>query len=357
MIGSALEFCAMKRQQQSDSPTSRQKKARTCLVFDLPTLKELESKSKTYVSQPKQLSGFSKYSDGKVQFDRSLLKRLHKGAPLGSDLLEGLDEYKEPPNNAPIEHLIDAMAPQNRAQHDSEAPTEPNRMFHIVTYRNNLNKIMGTPYNTNNPFSFFVQRIENTLYLDVHLTEDSSQGNIYQKQGAYAGRRYEVLSSEDNTDSVGGEYCGVFSMMLGTKRLLIGAELDGCADDGKYIELKTFRLLKTPKDKFSFERYKLLAFWIQSYIVGVPLIRVGFRDDKFKLTKEQTFSTTELPRFASSYWKSSVCLNFADSFLDWLIAQDIHDNTVYLVNFDPRGKKITMSSTSKAQFVTKPINL
>ncbi|CAK4085716.1 unnamed protein product [Aphanomyces euteiches] len=204
----------MKRQQQSDSPTSRQKKARTCLVFDLPTLKELESKSKTYVSQPKQLSGFSKYSDGKVQFDRSLLKRLHKGAPLGSDLLEGLDEYKEPPNNAPIEHLIDAMAPQNRAQHDSEAPTEPNRMFHIVTYRNNLNKIMG--------------RIENTLYLDVHLTEDSSQGNIYQKQGAYAGRRYEVLSSEDNTDSVGGEYCGVFSMMLGTKRLLVrcSASLD-----------------------------------------------------------------------------------------------------------------------------------
>jgi RAT1-interacting protein len=91
-------------------------------------------------------------------------------------------------------------------------------------------------------------------------------------------------------------------MTLGRTKLLVGAELDGQDEHGQYVELKTYRILATPKDRISFERYKCLAFWIQSYLVGVPLIRCGFRDDRFRLCKEQTFELTALPQFGHKYW-------------------------------------------------------
>jgi hypothetical protein len=45
-------------------------------------------------------------------------------------------------------------------------------------------------------------------------------------------------------------------------------------------ELKTNKMLTTERDRTSFERYKLLKFWSQSFLAGVPRVVVGFRDDE-----------------------------------------------------------------------------
>ncbi|ETV72077.1 hypothetical protein, variant 1 [Aphanomyces astaci] len=301
----------MKRSgESSDVEARRSKQARMhdgVLVLPIPSMRELMQRSKQRISKPVQVSGFSKYPDGHVTYDRSLLKLLKKAAPLNSDLLEGMDAYAEPPNTAPLEHVIDAMLPANRHLHNHTTDAQPLPKYHVVTYRNNLNKIMGTPYNTNSAYTMQMQRIQGCVYLNVtlsHIPPSSFSSN--QAQGAYAGRRYEVLSS---AAVGGGEYCGVFSVSLGQKKLLIGAEMDGVTaskddddDTTNYVELKTFRILNTPKDRFTFERYKLLAFWIQSYLVGVPTIRVGFRNESFILTKEQAFETADLPRYGDKHW-------------------------------------------------------
>jgi hypothetical protein len=44
-------------------------------------------------------------------------------------------------------------------------------------------------------------------------------------------------------------------------------------------ELKTNKLLNTEKDIVSFERYKLIKFWAQAFIAGIPRVVVGYRDD------------------------------------------------------------------------------
>jgi hypothetical protein len=39
-------------------------------------------------------------------------------------------------------------------------------------------------------------------------------------------------------------------------------------------------VIATERDRTSFERYKLLKFWSQSFLAGVPRVVVGFRDDE-----------------------------------------------------------------------------
>ncbi|ETV72078.1 hypothetical protein, variant 3 [Aphanomyces astaci] len=272
-----------------------------------------------------------------------------------------MDAYAEPPNTAPLEHVIDAMLPANRHLHNHTTDAQPLPKYHVVTYRNNLNKIMGTPYNTNSAYTMQMQRIQGCVYLNVtlsHIPPSSFSSN--QAQGAYAGRRYEVLSS---AAVGGGEYCGVFSVSLGQKKLLIGAEMDGVTaskddddDTTNYVELKTFRILNTPKDRFTFERYKLLAFWIQSYLVGVPTIRVGFRNESFILTKEQAFETADLPRYGDKHWHPSVCVAFTDLVLSWFVEQPLQEMAVYTVEYKPQTKCMTMSLSTTPPFVKTPLS-
>ena len=42
-------------------------------------------------------------------------------------------------------------------------------------------------------------------------------------------------------------------------------------------------------------RYKLMKFWAQSFLVGVPRIVCGFRDDEGLVKSLQTFKTTDIP--------------------------------------------------------------
>ena len=43
-------------------------------------------------------------------------------------------------------------------------------------------------------------------------------------------------------------------------------------------------------------RYKLLKFWVQSFLANVPTIVVGFRDDNGFLRSVQTLETLTVPR-------------------------------------------------------------
>jgi hypothetical protein len=63
----------------------------------------------------------------------------------------------------------------------------------------------------------------------------------------------------------------------------------------QYVELKTSALL-TERRQHSFERYKLLKFWAQSFLLNVPTIVVGFRTDDGQVKKLQAFKTLEIPK-------------------------------------------------------------
>ena len=87
----------------------------------------------------------------------------------------------------------------------------------------------------------------------------------------------------------------------------------------KWVELKTSAEIGTKKDKLKYER-KLLKFWVQSFLLGVPKIIVGFRNEAGILTRLEELQTREIPskvgKQGKGTWDGNLCINFTACFLE-----------------------------------------
>ena len=65
---------------------------------------------------------------------------------------------------------------------------------------------------------------------------------------------------------------------------------------------------------------KLMKFWIQSFLLGVPKIIVGFRSQDGILKRVEEMDTGSIPgivkRRGKGTWDGNMCINFAATFLD-----------------------------------------
>jgi hypothetical protein len=85
------------------------------------------------------------------------------------------------------------------------------------------------------------------------------------------------------------------------------------------VELKTSAEIRGPGDLEAFHR-KLMKYWIQSFLLGVPKIIVGFRTRDGVLVDIQEIETHKIPETVNSgpnpSWNADMCVNFAAAFLD-----------------------------------------
>ena len=85
------------------------------------------------------------------------------------------------------------------------------------------------------------------------------------------------------------------------------------------VELKTSAEIENVRDQTKFER-KLLKFWIQSFLLGVPKIVVGFRTSSGILQRIEELDTQSIPEKVTGrgrgLWDGNTCINFAISFLE-----------------------------------------
>jgi hypothetical protein len=69
----------------------------------------------------------------------------------------------------------------------------------------------------------------------------------------------------------------------------------------------------------TFER-KLMKFWIQSFLLGVPKIIVGFRTQDGILKRVEEMDTASIPgtvkRRGKGTWDGNMCINFTAAFLE-----------------------------------------
>lgn len=90
-------------------------------------------------------------------------------------------------------------------------------------------------------------------------------------------------------------------------------------DPINWVELKTTAELSNDKEKLKYER-KLLKFWAQSFLLGVPKIVVGFRDRDGMLLRLEELETHGLPgkvkREGRGSWDGNICINFTAAFLE-----------------------------------------
>lgn len=78
--------------------------------------------------------------------------------------------------------------------------------------------------------------------------------------------------------------------------------------------------MHNPREVVKFER-KLLRFWAQSFLLGVPKIMVGYRTQAGFLTRISEMETQRIPgmvKRGSGVWDGNVCINLTAAFLEFL---------------------------------------
>lgn len=98
-----------------------------------------------------------------------------------------------------------------------------------------------------------------------------------------------------------------------------------------WVELKTSAEIRGSNDQFKFDR-KLMRYWIQSFLLGVPKIIVGFRNMDGILTHVEELKTISIPdevqRRGMARWDGNVCIKFTSLFLECRLCSPfylIHD--------------------------------
>ncbi|XP_065877628.1 NAD-capped RNA hydrolase DXO1 [Euphorbia lathyris] len=329
-------------------------------VSELKFLKSEETLSRKIVAfqAPCELGCYSRVEGGDVYFDdRSLrLFKRYVSEDVGADLNEGFDTFieKKDLGSEGFGDLLGCIRDKNI----------PLQNMHFVTYRNNLNKILATAYIRHEPWEMGVHKRNGVVYLDVHKLPEKPQSELDRRR-CYWGYCFESLATEDPRRGDGEgihhvdanvEYCSVLKTKLGAHRILMGAEMDCCdsTNEGKrfYVELKTSRELAYHTEE-RFEREKLLKFWIQSFLAGVPYIVIGFRDDAGRLVRTERLTTKDITNRvkAKNYWQGGVCLAFADEVLCWLYGT-VKENEDYILQF---AAPFTRLELLQAQSCPEPI--
>ncbi|PVF93357.1 RAI1-domain-containing protein [Serendipita vermifera] len=324
-----------------ESTTRAAPKARQESMSAPMTLKSLKLPPKSQPAtlpnfqKPVQLISFSYTPERKQLFDNSAMK-FFVGPPRGADLSYGYANWvKRPEEKGRLDGLLQAITQKPCLETMAKA--------HLVCWRGILCKILVAPYEERDSWTLNVMMRNGVLYLEEHLTNDQLREKESmperQRQQTYYGYSFESWCTSDQprrrdgASQWGGDvntneqWCSVVKGKLGDFRLVMGGEVD-CVRDrytgqpDTYVELKTSMTIRpgVVSDEKSFEK-KLLKFYFQSFLLGVPEIIVGFRNPRGILQTLQTFKTLEIPRMVRGKpdaWDPNLCLAWGNTFLQQL---------------------------------------
>lgn len=146
-----------------------------------------------------------------------------------------------------------------------------------------------------------------------------------------AATREEIEGREDLVVNNNAQYCSIARTGIGRAKLVLGGEVDAIWDNKperkedpiNWVELKTSAEIRNDRDMVKFER-KLLKFWAQSFLLGVPKIIVGFRDQDGIVRRLDDLETASIPskvkKSGRGTWDGNICINFAASFLECMLS-------------------------------------
>ena len=125
----------------------------------------------------------------------------------------------------------------------------------------------------------------------------------------------------------------------GKQSILYAAEVD-CLDLGKtdadqmenFVEIKTTREMYHENQYRNFQKFKLIKFWAQSYLIGIPKIYCGMKNDQHVVEHIEQHNVHQIPQQCSAYWSRKQCLNFLWQFITFVQELVIDDDPkqVYL---------------------------
>jgi len=308
------------------------------------------------VKRPREIACFSYDERHQFLLDDSSI-RYYYPPNLGADLSRGFDTF-EKLNDTADEHLDGLL----KTIIDLEQKTGKRLDVSIVTWRGMVTKLMSAIFSDRDGFEMNATLFQDTIFLEEnHKYKLDSQarqsaqrpqpGRPSQDMMSFWGYKFETLcllpdtwantpreyieNREDEVVNNHAQYCSVVRTEIGNTSLVIGGEVDAVwdykpSDDRpiNWVELKTSADIRNDRDTITFER-KLMKFWIQSFLLGVPKIIVGFRTPDGILKRVEEMDTASLPstvkRRGKGTWDGNMCINFASALLDFIKATVIGD--------------------------------
>lgn len=239
---------------------------------------------------------------------------------------------------------------------DPKSSNEPKIDF--VCFRGLLTSICATIYENKDDWLICATKFKSIIYLCAFDTDE----NIRRRETATErdkvmcswGYKFEQFMAADTPESKPNlsvpvnekeEYCIVLKGRLNNHTLLFSAEVDGKdpaylkksdndpTSTESYIELKTSRIITSDRQNRNFCRFKLLKWWLQSFLVGIPKIICGFRDDRGIVQNLRMFDVKGIPKMAENMWSPASCLNFCSQFLDFVQQCVVKDNPSVVYKF------------------------
>ncbi|KAL9601856.1 MAG: hypothetical protein Q9219_002208 [cf. Caloplaca sp. 3 TL-2023] len=294
---------------------------------------------------------------------------------------------------------------------DLERRTASRCQADIITWRGMMTKIVAAPFDMFNRFEMKATRFQGTIFIEEDhaqkLASRQAQHNQPPQPGTASqdlmsywgmpcysprpgdllyshsdttqlpppGYKFETLSllpvpwAEASRDYIEGredmivnnnaQYCSVVKTGIGTSKLILGGEVDAIWDIKppdlshpiNWVELKTAATPNSDRDLLKYER-KLLKFWIQSFLLGVPRIIVGFRSREGVLQSLKELETARIPGMVKhkgkGNWDGNVCINFAAEWLEWLRATIAEDGGVWRIRKREKGPVIEVSKIEES---------
>ncbi|KAL2207502.1 Dhp1-interacting protein Din1 [Sarocladium strictum] len=322
------------------------------------------------VKRPKEFTCFSYDADHQFRLDDSSIKYYYTPR-LGADLSEGFDTFVKN-DDSKAEHLDSLL--KTIAAHEEKTGQKIDA--NLVTWRGMMTKIMAAPFERFDGFEMNV-----TLYDDCLFIEEDHESKMHSRRNEqpakprrgppleymqFWGYKFETLSTlpkpwaETPRDFIENrerevvnnkeQYCSVVRTGVGATTLCLGGEVDAIWDSKpvvpgspiNWVELKTSQEIRGQGDMDAFHR-KLMKFWIQSFLLGVPKIIVGFRTRDGILAEVKEIETHTIPETVNSgpnpQWNADMCVNFAAAFLDWL-RNTITEDGVWRIRRQPQAPTI-----------------
>ncbi|GAA5926765.1 uncharacterized protein JCM15063_000364 [Sporobolomyces koalae] len=281
---------------------------------------------------------------------------LYREPRLGSNLNQGFHEavWRDGTVDEGLDSLLDSLA----AYAENDPTGAADRILGkvaVITWRGMMTKLMLAMYEAESAskgmradgWEMNAMLIDGCLYLEessppskLAAKAASESASAVHSYYGYSFESFSTTSVPPSRSSHGEEeafgvpntnvqWCSVVKTNLAGFRLVLGGEVDCLRPEADlksitsrdFIELKTNIVIQSQRDEINFERQKLLKHYIQSFLLGVPTITVGFRTREGELAALQTFDTLDIPRLISGKahaWDASACLASARALLCFL---------------------------------------
>ncbi|KAK0522993.1 decapping endonuclease targeting mRNA [Tilletia horrida] len=314
-----------------------------------------------------------------------------RGQMRGPDLNYGFERWRR--RDETVDEHLDSLliALQHKATAAASIDADRDRArADVITWRGIATKLCTAIFaeNSYDNWELNVMQVGHTLYLEEFVSPSSRKQKAASMEPRLLGFMYQgyafesfctspaVPVPEPNAASASSEprpktstagdppgwggtvnnnvqWCAICKTTLGSNRLIIGGEVDciqssarskfssntdllraSSLDPDDFVELKTSAEIRGARDAERFEGTKMIRFYMQSFLLGVPTLVCGFRDRSGYLVDVQHFNTLQLPRTVRArnpLLDAGKGLAFADQILGWVrthIATDSHNTSL-----------------------------